>query len=276
MNGVSDADILYEYMVEGGLTRMLAIYQDISGVEKVGSIRSARHYTVQLAESYDAVLVGAGRSPQAQEEVRALGTPFLNEVEGPLRDIFFRDRSRIPGRRVENLHSVVITGERVEQWLPEYDFRLTHKEDYQHTLHFIEDAAPQNGSDADEIVVKFSGAKTTSFKYDTALGTYHAHQSNADFVDANDDSRPEFANIVILKTSITSLRGDESGRLDIETTGKGDGYFISGGKFVEINWMRADKSFPFIYTLKNGSGFDFGIGKTYICIIPTNIEPSIN
>jgi len=48
-NGVSDADIIYEYPVEGGLTRMLALYQDIAEVEMVGSIRSARHYSVQLA-----------------------------------------------------------------------------------------------------------------------------------------------------------------------------------------------------------------------------------
>jgi len=276
MNGVSQAEIVYEYPVEGGLTRMLALFQDISEVEKAGSIRSARHYTVQLADSYDAILVAAGRSPRAQEEVRALGIPFLNEVEGPHREIFFRDRSRIPGRRIDHLHSVVITGERVMQWLPEYDFRLMYKEDHMHTLHFVEDGTPQNGSNAEGVVVKFSSAKTTTFTYNPALRAYHARQSDTDFLDANNNKRPEFANIIILKTSVSGIRGDESGRLEIETTGRGEGYFISGGKYVEINWMRVDKSYPFIYTLKDGTGFDFGIGKTYICIIPTNVEPSFN
>ena len=276
INGISDADIVYEYPVEGGLTRMLAFFQDTHDVEKIGSIRSARHYTVQFADSYDAILVAAGRSPKAQEEVRALRLPFLNEVEGPHREVFFRDRNRVPGKRFEHLHSVITTGERLDEWLPTYNFRLVHEEDYKHTLHFIEDGTPEIGYNANEITVKFSGAKTTTFTYDRDLKVYHSKQANVDLVDGNDNSRPGFSNILILKMPVTPLRGDTSGRLDIETTGKGEGYFISGGKYIEISWMRADKSFPFIYTLKDGTGFDLSIGKTYICILPTNIEPVIN
>jgi len=276
INGISDADIVYEYPVEGGLTRMLAFFQDTHDVVMIGSIRSARHYTVQFAGSYDAILVAAGRSPRAHEEVRALRVPFLNEVEGPHREVFFRDRNRIPGKRIEHLHSVVTTGERLDEWLPTYNFRLTHEEDYKHTLQFIEDGTPQNGSNANEIVVKFSGAKTTTFNYDKDLRVYHSNQANTDLIDANDNSRPGFANVLVLKMPISPIRGDTSGRLDIETTGRGEGYFISGGKYIEINWMRADKSFPFLYTLRDGTGFDFSIGKTYICVIASNIEPSFS
>jgi hypothetical protein len=273
LNGVSDADVIYEYPVEGGLTRMLAIYQDVFYVEKIGCIRSARHYTVQLANAYDAILLSAGRSPQALAEVRSLGIPFLNEVEGPHREVFFRDRNRIPGRRVDNLHSVVTTGERLYHWLPEYDFRLTHEPDFAPSLTFTEDGTPQGGSAAEEILMRFSAAKSTTFTFDPTLSKYTVRQSNIDFVDANDGSQPAFANIVFIKTSVTGLRNDTAGRLDIVTTGSGTGYFASGGRYVRINWSRSDLSSPFIFTLEDGSGFDFGIGKSYICIIPTNIDP---
>ena len=276
LNGVSQADIIYEYPVEGGLTRMLALYQDISGVEKIGSIRSARHYTVQLAHSYDAILVAAGRSPQAQQEVRTLNVPFLNEVEGPLRDVFFRDRNRIPGRRVENLHSVVITGERMMLWLPEYDFRLMHEDDFQQTLHFTQDGTPQNGLTSDETVVRYSSARATTFTYNQTEKLYYVRHANREFIDANDNSQPTFTNVLIINTPVTPIRGDTSGRLNVETTGSGTGYFMSGGKYIEINWMRVDQSFPFLFTQKDGSPLDFGIGKTYICIIPTNQEPTFS
>jgi len=274
LNGVSSADIIYEYPVEGGLTRMLALFQDVFYVEKIGSIRSARHYTVQLAHSYDAILVAAGRSPQALAEVRSLGIPFLNEVEGPHREIFFRDRNRIPGQRVQNLHSVITTGYRIHEMWPQYDFRIDHERNYAHVLRFVDDGTPQRGSDADKISMRFSSAKSTTFTYDSALNGYTVLQSNKDFVDANDNSRPVFANVLFLKTSVTGLRDDTAGRLDIVTTGRGEGYFASGGKYVKINWIRPDKESQFSYTHEDGTLLDFGVGKTYICILPTNIDPT--
>jgi len=269
-NGISEADILYEYLVEGGWTRMLAIFQDASHVELIGSIRSARHYTVQIAQGHDAILICAGRSPQAQAEMTSLGITVLNEVEGPHRDIFFRDRNRVPGNRVGLLHSVVISGERIRQFLPGYGFRLEHPSDYRHTFNFIEDGTPQRGEEATEVAVRFSGAKTTTFIYNVAAGGYHVRQSNTDFIDANNNSRPVFTNVLVLRTSVSDIPDDTSGRVNVETTGRGMGHFINGGKATEINWIRTDVSSPFIFTLLDGTPLDFGIGKTYICIIPTN------
>jgi len=272
MNGVSDVDIIYEVLVEGGITRMLALYQDISRVEKVGSIRSARHYTVEIANSYDAILASAGASPQALSMVRQLGIPHLNEVEGPLREIFFRDRNRVPGRRFESLHSVVLTGERVAEWLPKYDFRLVHEEDREQGLIFVEDGTPRGASAALEVSARFSSGNVTDFTYKPEDSAYFMREFNRDFIDANDSSNPAFTNILILQTSVTSIRGDAAGRLNVETTGEGVGYFVCGGKYIEIDWVRADKDSPFKYSHKDGSPLEFGIGRTYICIIPNNMD----
>jgi hypothetical protein len=269
-NGVAEADILYEYLVEGGWTRMLAIFQDASQVRLIGSIRSARHYTVQIAEGHDAILVCAGRSPQAQREMATLGLPVLNEVEGPRREMFFRDRNRVPDKRVSLLHSVVISGERIRERLPEYDFRREHTSDYEHLINFVEDGTPQGGEAATRVEVRFSGAKTTTFTYDATERIYHIRQSNTDFIDANDKTRVAVTNILILRTSVSNIRGDNSGRINIETIGSGTGHFINGGKVTDINWIRTDMSSPYTYTLLDGTPLDLGVGRTYICIIPTN------
>jgi len=277
MNGVSEADIIYEVLVEGGLTRMLALFQDTMYVPKIGSIRSARHYTADIAHSYNAIFVTAGGSPQAYREVRAEGVTHLDEVGGTRREIFQRDRNRVPGRRFESLHSVVITGDRVRRWFPQYDFELQHDRNYELGLVFVEDGTPERGSIANDVVVNFSSGKSTTFKYSSSENAYHMRQfNNTEFVDANNNKKPAFTNILILHTRVTGIANDGSGRRNVETVGEGEGYFVNGGRYIEIDWFREDKEAPFVYTLKNGSILELGAGKTYICIIPTNMTATFS
>ena len=273
MNGVSDADIIYEYPVEGGLTRMMAIFQDFSNVVKVGSVRSARHYTVQIATSYDAIFIHAGGSqPLAYNEIKELGIPNFDEVGGTRREIFFRDRSRIGGRRVDNLHSVVTTNDRLFRRFSEYTFRKEHEDRFQHGLIFTDNGTPVRGDVAKDVLVRFSSGKSTSFVYDSAKEVYHLRQFNRDFVDANDNSKPAFTNVLVIKTSVSGIAGDGAGRQNVSTTGTGEGFFICGGKYVEINWSRQNKQSPYTYTNMDGTELELGRGKTFICIIPNRMN----
>ena len=272
LNGISEADILYEFLVEGGITRFLALYQDFTDVAKVGCIRSARHYTVEIAQSYDGILLTAGGSPQALSYVRSSGVPHLNEVEGPRREVFYRDRNRISGRRMESMHSVVTTNERLLQWLPKYDFRLTHEEDFETALNFTENGTPTSGSTANRVVARFSAGKTTTFTYNSDKKVYRVNQFNRELTDANNGANPEFTNILILKTSVRGIPGDEAGRQNVLTTGEGEGYFVCGGKFTEIKWSRQNNASQYVYTNKDGSDLELGVGRTFICIIPTTMD----
>jgi hypothetical protein len=269
MNGVSQADIIYEYLVEGGLTRMLAIFQDFTDVRMVGSIRSARHYTVEIAESHDALFVHAGGSPQALREIRRRDITNFDEVYGTRRNVFLRDRTRINGRRLELLHALVTTNERIAEWLPQYNVRTEHNANYEQGYIFSDDATPADGGTATEAIIRYSAAKTSSFTYNEASNVYHLHQYNRDFSDANNSTIVEFTNIIVIKTSVSAIRGDEAGRQNIETTGSGDGYFINGGRYIEINWSREDKESPFVYTNLDGTPLELGRGTTFIGIIPT-------
>lgn len=64
-SGVSEADILYEILAEGGITRLIGIFQSHTGVVKIGPIRSIRPYLLDIGESYGGVTVHAGGSPAA-------------------------------------------------------------------------------------------------------------------------------------------------------------------------------------------------------------------
>ena len=271
-NGISKADIIYEVLVESGITRMLALYQDVSDVGLIGSIRSARHYTVSIAESHDAIFVSAGGSPQGYAEIEARGIPHLDEVAGRQSEMFYRDLNRIKGKTLLRYHSAVTTGALVTRWLPGYGFRLEHEDGYVNALSFIDNAVPVGGGSATDVNVRFTTGNSSSFSYVAERNIYYMSQFNMDLVDANDYSQPEFTNLLILKTSVSPIPGDGAGRLDIITTGRGTGYFVNGGRYIEIEWYRPDKSSPFIYMNRDGSMLSLGRGKTYIGIIPLEMS----
>ena len=81
--GVGEADILYEVLAEGGITRCMGIYSDISSVERLCSIRSARKYYVDILRGYDAWYIHAGGSAEADAYMKNIG---LNHLDGTIAD----------------------------------------------------------------------------------------------------------------------------------------------------------------------------------------------
>ncbi|MBQ9346479.1 MAG: DUF3048 domain-containing protein, partial [Oscillibacter sp.] len=114
--GVSQADIVYEVPAEGGITRMLGLFQSLDGVGTLGSIRSTRTYVLELALGYDALLVHAGGSPAAYEEIPAWGVDNMDGVRGKGdAAIFWRDAGRRQSMGYE--HSLLTSGENIENYL---------------------------------------------------------------------------------------------------------------------------------------------------------------
>ena len=271
--GISKADIIYEVPVEGGITRMLAVYQDVTDVGVIGSVRSARPYYLDLAQGHDAVYIHAGGSPQAYELLKSRGITHLDGVNGSRQDIFYRDSSRRQAMGYE--HSLVTSSERIQKHLPTYKIRLEHEEGYKVPMTFADDAVLEAGTSATNFDVVFSSTKKTSFEYNADEGKYYLSQYKKAYKDGNDGTQVDASNILILKTKIGQISGDKEGRLSVTLTGSGSGYFICGGKAVEISWSKAGASSPFIYTLKDGSDLTFRTGRTYICIVPQDVNIDI-
>ena len=276
-NGISEADIVYEFLVEGGTTRFLGIYQDFSKVGVVGSIRSARHYMVELVEAYNAMFIHAGGSPLGFEEIDNRGITAFDSVRGKRAQIFNLDVNRIPGQTVLNYHGQTTSGALFTRHLPSYDIKTTHSDKFIQALFFTDNPIP-TGVKADKITARFSSTKSSIFSYDSDKKLYFMSQFGSQFKDANNDAPVAFTNLLILETPVKDLEGHGAGagRQDMSTVGGGTGYFASAGRYIKINWFRTDKSSQFIYTDKNGNIIDLGKGKTYIAIVPEGSNTVFN
>ena len=88
-SGLQDAFIIYEIIVEGGITRYLALFMD-QETARIGSIRSARHYFLDYALENDAIYVHHGQSPQAKNDFSNLG---IDRIEVNEKTTGWRDKT---------------------------------------------------------------------------------------------------------------------------------------------------------------------------------------
>ena len=88
--GLESAYMIYEIIVEGGSSRMMALFKK-HDLEKVGPVRSSRHYFLDYALEHDAIYCHAGWSPKAQTDIRSLGVNNINGILGDDGNIYWRD-----------------------------------------------------------------------------------------------------------------------------------------------------------------------------------------
>lgn len=259
--GISQADIVYEVCAEGGITRMLALYQDIGAVGSIGSIRSARPYYVELALGHDAIFLHAGGSEQAYSDISSKGVTAFDAVRGSdVGSLFWRDQQRISANGYE--HSVFTSGEAALSDISGRNIRHEHESAYEYEQEFAWEATPEGGYAASTVAVEFSGYKTGTFEYDEGL--YYASQYGSAHVDAGNSEQVAVSNLLVLYTNIYVL--DDVGRLSVSLTGSGEGKYFCGGRGIDILWSR-DAGGQFFYTLEDGTPLVMERGRSYVCII---------
>lgn len=264
--GVSQADIIYEVPAEGGITRMMAVFQSLEGVGNLGSIRSARPYYLELALGHDALFVHAGGSPEAYADIPSWGVDNMDGVNGGSdAKIFWRDPERRKNAGYE--HSLLTSGDNIQAYLNEGHFRTEHKSGYTYVQRFTDDGTPSGGTQATSVSVKYSYYKTATFDYSASAGGYAVGQYGGAYVDGNSGEQVVVTNVLVLETSVSVIAGDTYGRLAVKTTGTGNGTFFCGGQSIPIHWSRANRNSPFVYTTESGSPLVLGKGSSYVCIL---------
>ncbi len=277
--GNSQADIIYEVLAEGGITRMLGIYQDISQLGVVGSVRSARLYYLELALGHDAVYVHAGGSPEFYDKKEAWGLETIDGVNGYYAyantGLFWRDRERVAGNYYAYEHSLITSGERLTKVLTERNVLGPHRTDYENPLIFADyqDAAPTDGDAVNSLTVNFSNYKSTTFRYDGETGLYSVEQYGDAYIDGNDGSQIAVTNVIILKTACTVV--DDAGRITVDLS-SGEGWFTCGGSIRPIIWEKGSANQPLRYYDEFGEPLVLGEGKTYVCIIPLSRDITVS
>lgn len=270
--GNSGADIIYEIIAEGGITRMVGLYQSVDGVGIIGSVRSARPYFIELAMGMDAIYIHAGGSEDAYSYLSAWGTDHMDGVRGKYSGsgLFWRDRNRIAGKNYVTEHSLITSGEAIEKALESSGFRLEHEENWTSPLAFTEDGTPAGGDAANSVLVHHYGNKVTRFRYDEESKKYLVEEYNGAYIDGNTGEQIAVTNVVVMRATMADMR-DNYGHVAISLS-EGDGWFACGGKVVPITWKKGAYNAPVTYFTEDGKPLELGVGKTYVNVIPKTAD----
>lgn len=265
--GVTKADILYELLAEGGITRMMAVFSDVEAVDEIGPVRSIRPYFIDLGLSYNSVICHAGGSTAAYSRLYGGGIAYIDGLTSyKLANAFYRDQQRQwDGYATE--HTLFTTGENLYKIASEEKkYSLELSDGYETGLNFVKDGTPAGGQSAKKITVSF-GYKTTEANYDETSGVYTLKQFGKNYVDETTGKQPEFTNIMTIRAQTYTV--DDYGRLSITLNGEGAGWYACGGKYVPITWKRESGTSPFHYYLEDGTELSVGVGSSYIAVIPS-------
>lgn len=270
-HGISQADIMYEIETEGGITRCLALFTDLSGVDKIGPIRSCRTYFNHLSATYDAPLVHCGGSVNGLKGYYDLNNKLSKWTHLDQRyngDYFYRDKDRKASGYAKE-HTLFTTGELLQKGFEKKKIDMVYDAPVDYGFIF-EDAPVMTGETANKVTVKFYGKKTTTMTYNTTSGLYEAAQYNKDHIDGETGEVLTYRNVLVLQTKHWKEKEGSYSRSYYNLTGSGNGYFACDGKIVPIKWKHNKVTDNFTYTLEDGTPLVLGVGRSYVGIISTS------
>lgn len=267
--GVGEADVLYECLVEGGLTRLMGIFDNYSDAPKYGSVRSCRLYYAHIAKEYDAIYAHYGQADIAKSFLNSDAIDNLNGLDGSIESIMYYRSSDRPAP-----HNVFTTPDGISAGIEKKGYRTTYGDAY--TGHFLfadgEEPVVLNGQDVYAMQTTYPNSKTW-FEYDDASGTYKRFHYKKEHVDGETGAQLAFTNVIF--QFVPGRVIDKKGRMEFDTVGSGKGIYFTGGKCVDITWKKESLETPSIFYDGNGDQLVMNPGKTSICIITTDSADNI-
>lgn len=259
-SGLGVANVVYETLAEGGITRFMAIMAG-DGLEEIQPVRSSRPYYLEWVSEYDALYAHAGGSPDALQAIDGLGIHDLDALKKG--QYFWRGPGQAPHNLYTSSHLLEL-GLRDQELLdvqPEFDpWKFKDEAD-----------SGDSNSDGNTIDIDFSrDSYNASFEYSSDDNCYK--RSHGDGVAHNEKTTGEQLcpkNLVVQVVPPESSAGDK-GRISLDVTGEGRVVVFRDGETVEGTWKKADRVSRTRFYDESDEEIRLVRGQVWISVIPSD------
>lgn len=256
-SGLNSAPVVYEYLVEGGITRFLALYWN-NIPNKIGPIRSARPYLIKTADSHKSILLHAGASPAGFEILQNNDIKHIDQIYNG--NYFWRGSDKnIPHNLYTGYFKISdhlnnMTGQEYNPRFKYKDFSLINTEKI----------------NAKTINIDYWGNYDVHYKYDIKNNSYKRYLYDYENPHLNTNNEQITVNNIIVKFVKTDTK-DDQGRLEMQINGSGKAYYFIDGDFIEGKWEKEKGKWTIFYN-KEDKQIKLNPGKTWIQVVPQDVE----
>lgn len=269
--GLNKAYLVYEIVVEGGETRLMALFKG-QDVDKIGPVRSSRHYFLDYALENDAIYVHFGWSPQAESDIKSLSVNNINGISESSSSFWRASGKSSP-------HNVVTSTEKILKIAERKGYKTTSEKES--VLNYTaEDITLEEGIDATSVTIPHSTQQKVEYKYNEETGKYTRYARNKLQSEWYTGEEVTTKNIIITFCDNYTLNDSENkGRQGLYNIGEFKGYYITNGKAIEITCIKSTRTSQTVYKDLNGNEIEVNDGNTFIHICPkgadVKIEPGV-
>ena len=265
--GLNKTYLVYEIIVEGGETRLMALFKG-KDVDVVGPVRSSRHYFLDYALENDAIYAHYGWSPKAKNDISSLGIQNIN-------GIFYGKPTfwRVSTKKAP--HNAMTSTKTILDAAKKKGYRTTSDE--KSVLNYAqEEVELEDGKSATEVKIPHSYMQSVTYKYDEKSQRYTRYARGVKQTDYTTGKSITTKNIIIEFVNNSVLDdGTTKDRQNLHNIGTFDGYYITNGKAIKIECTKNSRKTQTIYKDMDGKEIEVNDGNTWINICPKDAKVSI-
>lgn len=259
-SGLSYAQVVYEVIVEGGITRLMAVYAgDMPKV--IGPVRSARPTYLEFSSEYDALYGHAGGSPDALAAVSGLGIKDLSALGEDSR-FFYRDGSKVAPHNLFTSDKLLLLARRdkqLETSTATFDSWVFQDESKADTAPSAEQFISIDFGSGPLYAVKYS--------YDYETNSYVRYNGGEKHLDAVNGKPITVKNVIVQIVPPATDAGGE-GRVNFAVTGEGKAYIARNGQVISGTWKKADRTSRTLWYDEQGKEIALNRGNIWVEVLP--------
>ncbi|MEY4039304.1 MAG: hypothetical protein RLZZ52_172 [Actinomycetota bacterium] len=249
-DGLNQADVVFEEIVEGGITRYVGVWNSTVPVS-VGPVRSLRPMDADIAAPFGGIIAYSGYGAQETRDL-AVDTGLVNVTENDPA-MYRNDYNVAPYNLMLHAQEVIAANPGLaapaQQWA------------YAGSL--ASSTAVQDGTPASAVQNIFSNQSDNTWTYDAGSGRYLRTQWEGPDLDLA-GAQLSAANIIVMRVNVDEFVGVPRTRM----VDSGEAFVLSGGKVVHGTWSKASTAAPIRFTADNGVTIRLAPGNSWIEMVP--------
>jgi hypothetical protein len=251
--GLERTDIVFEELVEGGLTRYVAIWQS-EVPEEIGPVRSIRPMDPDIVSAFGGIICYSGGQQRFVALMQA--APVFNAIHGQkaTADTFYRTKTK------KAPHNVIVKASTVVSEHPDLP---APAQQFAFSLDAASSTAGKEGTPSSAVNLVFSKASAPSWTWDAARGQFLRAQLGVADLDSN-GAQLGATNVIVVRVGIDTSLGVPKTQL----IGSGEAWVSSAGQTVHATWSKASPTSAITLTDDQGVTIRLAPGNSWIELVP--------